>query len=280
MCSPILGGRSFFSTYTKHVLLPVGGRDSPRFSSSRFELILESHPCGMLPRDALTLVTLLTSLAAAAAAAAATTTRGPFADLDSEDYEVLADNEARSVDKDSSKVGEVRCYCNKPECVPQGYMCRGRGCFTELPSSANAPLSRAEHSGCLDESFKNRQCPAGYLCCDQDLCNHVDNPAMRNRLNKTLRAMISDERAYLAPLHPNSQDEGQDGGQDGGQATVRWFPSAIIVAICGFVALLIISSLAVRWLHPMPPQNTNKFVPCRTSDNGPPLLGPPKVPLV
>lgn len=91
---------------------------------------------------------------------------------------------------DSSKVGEVRCYCNKPECVPQGYMCRGRGCFTELPSSANAPLSRAEHSGCLDESFKNRQCPAGYLCCDQDLCNHVDNPAMRNRLNKTLRGSI------------------------------------------------------------------------------------------
>lgn len=50
----------------------------------------------MLPRDAFTLVTLLTSLAAAAAAA---TTRGPFADLDSEDYEVLADNEARSDDK-------------------------------------------------------------------------------------------------------------------------------------------------------------------------------------
>lgn len=227
----------------------------------------------MLPRDALTLVTLMTSLAAAAV------TRGTSssADLDSDDYEVLADNEARPVDKDSSKVGEVRCYCNQPECVPQGYMCRGRGCFTELPSSANAPLSRTEHSGCLDESFKNRQCPAGFLCCDQDLCNHVDNPAMRNRLNKTLRVMISDQRAYLAPLHPN----GQDGGQDGGQATtVRWFPSAIVVAICGFVVLLIIASLAVRWLHPVPPQNTNKFVPRRTSDNGPPLLGPPKVPLV
>lgn len=51
----------------------------------------------MLPRDAFTLVTLLTSLAAAAAAAV--TTRGPFVDLDSEDYEVLADNEARSDDK-------------------------------------------------------------------------------------------------------------------------------------------------------------------------------------
>lgn len=88
---------------------------------------------------------------------------------------------------DASKVREVRCYCNKPECVPQGYMCRGRICFTELPSSANSQFLRAEHSGCLDERSKNRQCPAGLICCDQDLCNHVDNPAMRNRLNKTLR---------------------------------------------------------------------------------------------
>ncbi|XP_072743336.1 BMP and activin membrane-bound inhibitor homolog [Anoplolepis gracilipes] len=219
----------------------------------------------MLPRDALTLVTLMTSLAAAAV------TRRTPADLDSEDYEVLADNEARPVDKDSSK--EVRCYCNQPECVPQGYMCRGRGCFTELPSNVNAPLSRAEHSGCLDERFKNPACPAGFLCCDQDLCNHVDNPAMRNRLNQTLRVMISERRV---PLHPNSQD----GGQDGNQTMVGWFPSAIVVAVCGFVALLIIAILAVRWLHPIPPQNTNKFVPCRTSDNGPPLLKQsPKVPL-
>lgn len=91
---------------------------------------------------------------------------------------------------DSSNAGEVRCYCNQPECVPQGYMCRGRSCFTKLPSNANASLSRAEHtahSGCLDENLKNRQCPTGFLCCDQDLCNHVDSPAMRNRLNKTLR---------------------------------------------------------------------------------------------
>lgn len=92
---------------------------------------------------------------------------------------------------------------------------------------------------------------------------------MKNILNKILRKAIGDQRPYL---YPN--------GQDGGQTTVRWFPSAIVVAICGFVVLLIIASLAVRWLHPIPPQNTNKFVPCRTSDNGPPLLGLPKVPLV
>jgi len=96
-------------------------------------------------------------------------------------------------------MGEVRCYCNQPECVPQGYMCRGRSCFTKLPSNANAPLSRAEHtphSGCLDDSFKSRQCPAGFLCCDQDLCNHVDNPALKNRLNKTLRGSTFDVRLF------------------------------------------------------------------------------------
>ncbi|KYQ57121.1 BMP and activin membrane-bound inhibitor like protein [Trachymyrmex zeteki] len=176
---------------------------------------------------------------------------------------------------DSSNAGEVRCYCNQPECVPQGYMCRGRSCFTKLPSNANASLSRAEHtahSGCLDENLKNRQCPTGFLCCDQDLCNHVDSPAMRNRLNKTLRVLIDDQRPYLAPLHPNSR---------GNQAIDGWFPTAtIVVAICGFIVLLMIASLAVRWLQPMPAQNATKFVPHRTSNNGPPLLGPPKVPLI
>lgn len=87
--------------------------------------------------------------------------------------------------------GEVRCYCNQPECVPQGYMCRGKGCFTELPLGSNSPsFLRPEHSannGCLEESFKEKQCPPGFLCCEQDLCNHVDSPAMISRLNKTLQ---------------------------------------------------------------------------------------------
>lgn len=91
---------------------------------------------------------------------------------------------------------EVRCYCNRPHCVSQGYMCRGRGCFTELPQGGAKdfpPNSKPEHSafsGCLEKSFKERPCPAGFLCCEQDLCNHVDSPAMRNRLNKTLQSKI------------------------------------------------------------------------------------------
>ncbi|XP_036139478.1 BMP and activin membrane-bound inhibitor homolog [Monomorium pharaonis] len=220
---------------------------------------------GMLPRDLFAVAMLTIGLVVVV-------TSGAPTNLDSEDYEMFTDNEGRSIShKDSSNVGEVRCYCNQPECVPQGYMCRGRGCFTKLP---NTPLSKADqtaHSGCFGDSFKSRRCPVEFLCCNQDLCNHVDNPAMRNRLNKTLRSstIFDDQRAYLAPLHPNSQ------------ATDGWFPTAtIIVAICGFIVLLMIASLAVRWLQPMPVQNANKFVPHRTSNNGPPLLGPPKVPLV
>ncbi|XP_018393982.1 PREDICTED: BMP and activin membrane-bound inhibitor homolog [Cyphomyrmex costatus] len=223
----------------------------------------------MLQRDVLTIIAMVTT------SLVVVVTSGAPTNSDAEDYEMLADKDAQSTDKDSSNAGEVRCYCNQPECVPQGYMCRGRGCFTKLPSNANPSLPRAEHtahSGCLDENLKNRQCPTGFLCCDQDLCNHVDIPAMRNRLNKTLRVLIDDQRPYLAPLHPNSR---------GNQAIDGWFPTAtIIVAICGFLVLLMIASLAVRWLQPMPAQNVNKFVPHRTSNNGPPLLGSPKVPLV
>lgn len=89
MC-PILGGRYLVSTYANQ----LSADRRPRLSVREFPADLkESHSCGMLPRDALILVTLMTSLAVAA------TVRSTSADLDSEDYEVLADSEARSVDK-------------------------------------------------------------------------------------------------------------------------------------------------------------------------------------
>lgn len=97
---------------------------------------------------------------------------------------------------------QVRCFCNQPHCVSQGYMCRGRSCFTDLPllPGVNSPHhhqqlmngGRPEHavfSGCLDQKTE-RSCPPGKLCCEQDLCNHVDSPAMKLRLNKTLQGMI------------------------------------------------------------------------------------------
>ncbi|XP_031827745.1 BMP and activin membrane-bound inhibitor homolog [Nomia melanderi] len=220
----------------------------------------------MLSRDLLAFAMVVSSLSIAV---------GASVDLDSGDYEVFGDNEGKSDDNsDSRNAREVRCYCNQPECVPQGYMCRGRGCFTELPSNADPSLLRVEHnaySGCLDESFKEQRCPTGYLCCEQDLCNHVDSPAMRNRLNKTLQVLVGDQRPFLSPVQPINH---------GGQSADGWFKTATIaVPICGLIVLLILASLAIRLLQPVPTQS-DKLGPHRMPDNGPPLLGPPKVPLV
>lgn len=273
------GGSYRFCTRLRGRLAPTGARTRTREPSLRgliaeevprppnpppFAVHALAHQRGMLPRDVLTLATLmLTGFAVAV-------TNGAPADLDAEDY----DETTRPVDKDLSKKEELRCYCNKPECVPQGYMCRGKGCFWKLSSNANTLLSRPEqntYSGCLEEDLKTRPCPVGYHCCYQNLCNHVDTPEMRNRFNKTLQVSISDQRAYLEP------------NNHGSQVTDGWFKTATIaVPICGFIVLLMLASLAVRLLQPMPdPDRPNgKLMPHRTSVNGPPLLGTPKVPLV
>lgn len=70
-------------------------------------------------------------------------------------------------------------------------MCVGNGCFTELPKKGYLIGTKPEHSvknGCIAKSLKETPCPLDALCCYQDLCNHVDSPAMISRLNKTLRS--------------------------------------------------------------------------------------------
>ncbi|XP_076241541.1 BMP and activin membrane-bound inhibitor homolog [Calliopsis andreniformis] len=199
----------------------------------------------MLSRDLLTFATMMSSL---------TVVAGASVDLD------LADYDGKSDDNDSSNIQEVRCYCNQPDCVPQGYMCRGRSCYTEQNG----------YSGCFDESFNDRQCPTGYDCCEQDLCNHVDSPAVRNRL-KAPQVVASDQRPYHGPVQSVNH---------GVQSTDGWFKTATIaVPICGLIVLLILASLAIRLLQPVPTQG-DKLGPHRMLDNGPPLLGPPKLPLV
>ncbi|XP_063989792.1 BMP and activin membrane-bound inhibitor homolog isoform X1 [Diachasmimorpha longicaudata] len=218
----------------------------------------------MWPQDFLVFATLTTI------------TRAASVGLELGDYELLGDTEEKSDGDYAGPTGgrEVTCYCNQPECVPQGYMCRGRGCFTELPSSTGPLVVRPEHSvynGCLEESFKEKQCPPGFLCCDQDLCNHVDSPAVMNRLNKTLQVLVGDQRAFLGPIQPTEQTSRTADG---------WFKTATIaVPICGLIVLLILASLAIRLLQPLPSQS-DKLGPHRTPDNAPPLLGSPKVPLV
>ncbi|XP_043487117.1 BMP and activin membrane-bound inhibitor homolog [Polistes fuscatus] len=202
-------------------------------------------------------------------------TNGASIDFDSTDYDGLSENEEKSSnDKELSVSHEVRCYCNQPDCVPQGYMCRGKSCFTEIRPNVGSPLLSTEHitySGCFDQNFKEPQCPAGFICCEQDLCNHVDSPEMRNTLNKTIQMILDEQRTYLGPVQPTGH---------GSQSSDNWFKTATIaVPIGGIIALLILASLAIRFLKPVPLQS-DKLGGHRTADNGPPLLGPAKVPLV
>lgn len=220
----------------------------------------------MLPRELITFATITTLSVA---------TAGASVNFEFDDNGMLADNDERRIN--NNKVGgggEVRCFCNQPECVTQGYLCRGRGCFTELSFDGNPSLLRPERSpwhGCLGDGFKDRQCPQGLLCCEQDLCNHVDDPSVRNKLNRTLQVLAGDQRAYLGPIQTSNH---------GNQATEGWFRTATIaVPICGLVALLVLAGLAVRLLKPMPTQS-DKLGPHRAPDNAPPLLGAPKIPLV
>ncbi|KAJ8674894.1 hypothetical protein QAD02_010680 [Eretmocerus hayati] len=197
-------------------------------------------------------------------------------------------------------------------------MCRGRGCFTELPvlqlgSSAKvaaAGLARtrllsqqllaeqqhqypvtaeqfAANSGCLEEypspghqqsgPFSN--CPAGKLCCEQDLCNHIDSPAMKHRLNKTLQLLLGEQSAYLGSISSLSgggvvTSGGPTNQQIQNSSSDGWFRTATIaVPICGFVVLLILASLAIRLLQPIPSPN-DKLVGLRLPESAsPPLLG-------
>lgn len=83
--------------------------------------------------------------------------------------------------------------------------------------------------------------------------------------------LVGDSRAFLGPIQPTGH---------GMQNTDGWFRTATIaVPICGLIVLLILASLAIRLLQPLPNQ-IDKLGPHRMPDNAPPLLGTPKVPLV
>ena len=104
---------------------------------------------------------------------------------------MITDKKSRHKVKEEPAEPDIRCFCNKPHCVSQSYMCRGRGCYTELLISETPPFSRLEHSvssGCSEISFKERSCPKGQLCCETDLCNHVDSPRMKETINKELES--------------------------------------------------------------------------------------------
>ncbi|KAF4519291.1 hypothetical protein B566_EDAN002181 [Ephemera danica] len=98
------------------------------------------------------------------------------------------------------KTGDIRCFCNMPQCVATSYMCKAAdsqgGCFSDLTDVVD--IHRARH-GCVDLLPRARQseCRATrsavtapgvssmLLCCQRDMCNHIDSPEMRQLLNAT-----------------------------------------------------------------------------------------------
>ena len=102
-------------------------------------------------------------------------------------------------------------------------------------------------------------------------------PAIRakrsNRLTSLffIPVLLGEHRGYFGSMQPAGQEV---------QTSDGWFKTATIaVPICGFVVLLILASLAIRLLQPLPSQG-DKLNGLRMPENAPPLLGPPKLPLV
>lgn len=84
--------------------------------------------------------------------------------------------------------------------------------------------------------------------------------------------LVGDQKAFSGRIEPTGPTT---------RSTDGWFKAATIaVPICGLIVLLILASLAIRLLQPLPMQTDKLGCPHRMDHNGPPLLGPSKVPLV
>ncbi|XP_077298649.1 uncharacterized protein LOC143919927 [Arctopsyche grandis] len=180
----------------------------------------------------------------------------------------------------------VRCYCNLPQCVTTGYMCKSPagGCFSELLSDVNlarhgcietldtgdhkakcmnSPSSSAVRSG-VGAVGAGQASTAFVLCCFRDLCNHVDSPQSRLRLNDTIAAGNWSGFPNIAGSNTIGQAIGAPGSADN-NANEVWFRAATIaVPICGALILFLLIALAVKLLRTDALDAANKLSPAYT----------------
>ncbi|XP_068091818.1 BMP and activin membrane-bound inhibitor homolog [Hyperolius riggenbachi] len=152
--------------------------------------------------------------------------------------------------------GEIRCYCDAPQCVATGYMCKSElnACFSKLlyPQDINSPITH----GCLDsipntaaaDACKSRGADNGAAipkleCCHEDMCNY-----------RGLHDVLS---------HPKSETSGAGGRyqhestrnlitkvQELNSSKELWFRAAVIaVPIAGGLILVLLIMLALRMLR-------------------------------
>ncbi|KAL1137928.1 hypothetical protein AAG570_009623 [Ranatra chinensis] len=221
-------------------------------------------------------------------------------------------------------IGEVlHCYCNLPECITTGYMCKttttesdasgsGGGCFSDLvpfmdvdravhgcldllpeerrTECRNVPISKQSRAGVgsLANTGKRKDTreagspdsganmdgredtkedvpdptrtanllpPSLLLCCNQDMCNHVDSPETRNKYNQTILAVGavvigSGPAGEGIEWHkPPGTSDKNSGHESGGVSTLAWLKMAtVLVSICGLLVLLALVLLAIRIL--------------------------------
>ncbi|XP_075237032.1 uncharacterized protein LOC142333594 [Lycorma delicatula] len=182
----------------------------------------------------------------------------------------------------NNRQDEVRCYCNLPICITTGYMCKttnkkGSGCFTDV--TVSVPVQRAAH-GCLDllDSIKRTQCrnepsvvnsdeqfvkstdvvndittesSSLLLCCNEDMCNHVDMPDNHIKYNDSVMAAAVLAGTGLGIIK-QQQQQLTSSPHDGSVIVYNsevWFRAATIaVPVCGALILLILIMLAIKML--------------------------------
>ncbi|CAG2112695.1 unnamed protein product, partial [Medioppia subpectinata] len=110
----------------------------------------------------------------------------------------------------TSSYGDIRCYCNLPQCVRTGYMCKSSGasaaCYSEQSIDTNGDGITSDHisrHGCIElpqqmrdmcvkplpqsppsqqthhnhhsHSHRHHNSNQSINCCFEDMCNYVKN---------------------------------------------------------------------------------------------------------
>ncbi|KAB5555678.1 hypothetical protein PHYPO_G00036860 [Pangasianodon hypophthalmus] len=148
--------------------------------------------------------------------------------------------------------GEIRCYCDAPQCVATGYMCKSElnACFTKAldPFNTNSPLTH----GCLDpllnsvdvctqkSSDVSNGGPSPIECCHDDMCNYRGLPSIvHTRSDPTDRYQSDGSNQNLITRV-----------QELASAKEVWFRAAVIaVPIAGGLILVLLIMLALRMLR-------------------------------
>ncbi|XP_078283611.1 BMP and activin membrane-bound inhibitor homolog a [Rhinoraja longicauda] len=151
--------------------------------------------------------------------------------------------------------GEIRCYCDAPNCVATGYMCKSEllACFSRLldPQNTNSPLTH----GCLDtisvsvnichaKGAQNRTGVWPMLeCCYDDMCNY-----------RGLQDVLSHPRSEISDqgnrYHDSSSKSLITRVQELNSSKELWFRAAVIaVPIAGGLILVLLIMLALRMLR-------------------------------